>query len=67
MASKVTTASTTQINVANNTLSNDVYNKEAAALELIANDTKRILKATEAIIKLRLLQLKELRELRNSK
>ena len=63
MASKVTTASTTQINVANNTLSNDVYNKEAATLELIANDTKRILKATEAIIKLRLLQLKELREL----
>ena len=67
MASKVTTASTVQINVANNTLSNDVYNKEAATLELIANDTKRILKATEAIIKLRLLQLKELRELRNNK
>ena len=56
-----------QINVANKRLADDIYNKEAATLELVTNDTKRVLKATEAIIKLRLLQLQELRNMRLSK
>lgn len=55
-----------QINIANKKLDDDIYNKEAATLELVTNDTKRVLKATEAIIKLRLLQLQELRKMRLS-
>ena len=56
--------SSLDVNRANENILNDVYNRKAGNIELIQDDTRRILKATEDIIMLRLLQLQMLREAR---
>ena len=62
--SSIREMSSLDINRANDNIMDEVYNKKASLIELIQEDSRRVLRATEDIIKLRLLQLQLLREAR---